>query len=140
MRLGVLTIALVMMIGCHHEKEPAKKENPATMPTYYGTASRAPIAVESKPTLVKSGEAPLAYRVESNVTIRITDMDAGTTVATAAMKAGDFVAVTEDNGVVMGGERVVKGPLPEGHRYGIYVEQPSSNVFESGVITPTKPR
>jgi hypothetical protein len=134
-RLAAVMFAGAVMIGCHYDKD-APKDKPTTMPTLYGTAAQGPLAAESKPTLVQSGEVPLAYRVESNVTIRITDMNAGDTVATAALKAGDFVAVTADNGIVMGGERIVKGPLPEGHRYGIYVEQPSANVFRSGAIVP----
>jgi len=134
-RLAAVMFAGAVMIGCHHDQD-APKDKPTTMPTLYGTAAQGPLAAESKPTLVQSGEVPLAYRVESNVTIRITDMNAGDTVATAALKAGDFVAVTADNGIVMGGERIVKGPLPEGHRYGIYVEQPSANVFRSGAIVP----
>ncbi len=133
-RVVVIILAASVMAGCHHDKP--EKEKPTTMPSFYGTAGQAPIAAEAQPTLVEQGEPPLAYRVESSVTIRVTDMTAGQTVATARMKAGDYVAVTGDNGVVMAGERIVKGPLPEDHRYGIYVEQPSKNVFQSGVIEP----
>lgn len=133
-RVLAIIFAASVMAGCHHDKP--EKEKPATMPTLYGTAGQAPIAAEALPTLVEQGEPPLAYRVEANVTIRITDMTAGQTVASAKLKAGDYVAVTQDNGVVMAGERIVKGPLPENHRYGIYVEQPSKNVFQSGVIEP----
>src|SRR5689334_17209100 len=120
-RMAAVMFAGAVMAGCHHDA--AENKMPTTMPTLYGTAAQAPIAAESQPTLVQQGEPPLAYRVESNVTIRVTDMTAGQTVASAPLKTGEFVAVTEDNGVVFGGERIVKGPLPDGHRYGIYVEQ-----------------
>jgi hypothetical protein len=133
--VAVFILAGVMMTGCHHETE-TPKEKPTTMPTLYGTAAQGPLAAETKPTLVQSGEPPLAYRVESNVTIQVTDITTGEMTASAKVKAGDFVAVTRENGVVIGGERLVKGPLPEGRRYGIYLEQPSANVFRSGAIVP----
>ena len=122
-----------VMIGCHHEAE-APKEKPTTMPTLYGTASQTTIAAESQPVLVQSGEPPLAYKVGSDVTVRITDMNAGETLFSKPLKNGDYVAVTADNGVIVDGEKVVKGPLPEGHRFGIYLEKPSSNIFGSGAI------
>ncbi len=122
-----------VMIGCHHE-EPATKEQPTTKPSLYGTASQAPIAAESQPVLVQSGELPLAYRVGASVTVRITDMNAGETLFSKPLKDGDYVAVTADNGIIVDGEKVVKGPLAEDHRYGIYLEKPSSNIFGSGAI------
>jgi hypothetical protein len=133
-RLAAVMVAGAVMMGCHHDAP--EKEKPTTMPTLYGTAGQAPIAVEARSTPVQEGEPPLAYRVESNVTIRIVDTTANQPIAMQAMKAGEFVAVTQDNGVVMGDERVVKGPLPEGHRYEIYVEQPSKNIFRSGAVIP----
>ena len=134
-RVAVLMFAVAVMMGCHHEKKAAKDE-PTTKPTLYGMAGQGTLAVQSQPTLVQSGEPPLAYRAESNVTVRVTDMSAGKTVASAPVKAGEFVAVTEKNGVVLAGENVLKGPLPEGHRYGIYIEQPSANMFRSGAVIP----
>jgi hypothetical protein len=99
-------------------------------------AGQAPVVAPTNTSPVQEGEPPLAYRVESNVTIRVMDETANAVVATSPLKAGDFVAVTNENGIVMGGERLLKGPLPEGHRYGIYVDQPSRNLYRSGVIVP----
>jgi hypothetical protein len=135
-RLAAVMFAGAVTMGCHHDARP--KEKPTSMPTLYGTGAQGPIAAEQKATPVQEGEPPLAYRVESNVTIRIVDMNTNRDIAISPMKAGEFVAVTQDNGVVLGGERIVKGPLPEGHRYGIYVDQPSANMFRSGAIVPGK--
>ena len=122
-----------VMMGCHHEAE-APKEKPTTRPSLYGTASQTTIAAESQPVLVQSGELPLAYRVGAKVTVRVTDMNAGQTLMSMPLKDGDYVAVTADNGVIVDGEKVVKGPLPQDHRYGIYLDKPSANVFGSGAI------
>lgn len=101
-----------------------------------GMSAQAPIAAPAKSLPIQEGEPPLAYRVPSDGTVRIVDMNTSADVAVGALKAGEFIAVTQDNGILFGSERMLKGPLPEGHRYGIFIDQPSSNIYRSGAVIP----
>src|SRR3954451_5197979 len=96
-RTAALMLAGGLMMGCHHEKPPT------TRPVLFGAAGQGAIAVRAAAMPVQEGEPPLAYRVESNVTIRVVDQSNNHDIASAPLKAGDFVAVTQENGVMLGG-------------------------------------
>src|SRR4051812_19151613 len=105
-RLAVIAISGTAVMGCHHESAPPP---PTTMPVMLGMSAQAPIAAQAKSLPIQEGEPPLAYRVPSNGTVRIVDMNTSTDVAVGALKAGEFIAVTQDNGILFGSERMLKG-------------------------------
>jgi hypothetical protein len=85
---------------------------------------------------VKQGAPPLAYIVEVGGTVRIAEMETGATVAQAVAAPGSIVSVDETAGVRVGDDLLVKGPLPSGRTYGIYLEDQEENQMTIHRISP----
>src|SRR3954470_4215747 len=142
MKLPAFTIiAMFVLIACRAHS--SGKKRPATLPTSApapvieraGGSFRLPPA----PVLpVKQGPAPLVYIVESGGPIRIVQMETGTTLGSAFASPGNIVSVDESAGVRVGRELLMKGPLPAGRTYGIYLENQDENQMESQRVRPGK--
>jgi hypothetical protein len=133
---AIIILAGAGVMGCHPQPQMKAHEAPATQPSYVGDVRQVPLAAPAQSLPVQEGAPPLAYRVESSGTVRVVDETSGATIASSPLNAGEFVAVTQGSGVVLGGEKLVKGPLPDGHRYGIYVDHSTGNLYRSGAIVP----
>ena len=73
-------------------------------------------------TLVKSGGAPLNFRISSAGTLRILDTtDNNTLVVSTAIPSASNVNIDSTKGVTVNGTVVKAGPLPAQHRYALYV-------------------
>lgn len=91
---------------------------------------------EVKESPVSQGAAPLAYMVESGGVVKIVQMEDDKTLVQAAAPAGSVITIDEDSGVRIGNDLLVKGPLPAGKTYQIFVENPGGNVFRSELHKP----
>ena len=73
-------------------------------------------------TLVKSGGAPLNFRISSAGTLRILDTtDNNALVVSTAIPSASNVNIDPAKGVTVNGNVVKAGPLPAQHRYALYV-------------------
>lgn len=98
-----------------------------------------PLPVNTQPTPVKQGAAPLVYRVDGGATIRVHDVSSKLDLATGYVPAGSIVRVDPRRGVIYGDQVVFAGPLNEDGRYVIFVEPAGENVARQGVFQP-RPR
>jgi hypothetical protein len=127
-----------MLTGCHilhrrkkHTPPPASAPAPIVEEA---TGTFTPPPAPAMP--VKRGQLPLAYIVESGGVVRIADQETGQTIAQAVASAGGIVSVDEKAGVRVDGELIVKGPLPAGRMYEIYLENQGENVMRQQQIRP----
>ena len=73
-------------------------------------------------TLVKSGGAPLNFRISSAGILRILDTtDNNALVVSTAIPSASNVNIDPAKGVTVNGNVVKAGPLPAQHRYALYV-------------------
>ena len=91
-------------------------------------------AVPAKP--VRDGPAPLVYLLPADGTVRIVDRTSGTELATTAGNARSIVRIDDLTGVQLGKETLLRGPLPAGHEYEIYLTTGSQNDVQREVISP----
>jgi hypothetical protein len=90
-------------------------------------------------TAVKEGAAPLVYLVESGAVIRVHDQTSKRDLARGFAAPRSIVRVDGRRGVIYGDDTLLAGPLPEDHRYVIFVEPAGENVARQGVVQP-RPR
>ena len=146
MKLPAFTIiAMVMLIGCRaHPAKPAKGSRTATS---LPTSAPAPVIERAVGSFrpppapdfpVKQGPAPLAYLVEAGGPLRIVDMVSGAILATGIAEPRGIVSIDEKAGIRVGRELLVKGPLPSGRTYGIYLENQGENQMRTERIGPGK--
>ena len=122
------------------DKRPAK-EKPTTqpvMPVAQEKTYTAPIVVQQpvpeKP--VKEGPSPLVFLLPGSGSLRIVDTTAGHNLASTEAQARSILRIDDLTGVTLGKQTLVKGPLPNGHEYAIYLTTGTENVIERGVLTP----
>lgn len=73
-------------------------------------------------TLVKSGGAPLNFRISSAGVLRILDTtDNNALVVSTAIPSASNVNIDSAKGVTVNGNVVKAGPLPAQHRYALYL-------------------
>lgn len=134
---GLLTMlcatCLMTLSGCADaRREPAPVA--ATAAGSSGWTTSTPLRVNSEPTAVKEGPAPLVYLVETAATIRVRDASANRDLAQAVVPGRRMVRVDARSGVVYGGDTLVRGPLPADHHYVIFVQLPGENVARQGTF------
>jgi hypothetical protein len=93
-----------------------------------------PLPVHAQPTAVKEGAAPLVYMVEGGATIRVHDQTAKRDLARSFVAGRSIVRVDGRRGVIYGDDTVFAGPLPQDHRYVIFVDPTGENVARQGVF------
>jgi hypothetical protein len=74
--------------------------------------------------LIKSGGAPLNYRISPAGTLRVLDTtDNNTLLVSTAVPASTIVNIDQTRGISFNGQVVKAGPLAPQHRYAIYLQQ-----------------
>ncbi len=91
-------------------------------------------AVPAKP--VREGPAPLVYLLPASGTLRVVDKSDGRDLATTAAAARAILRVDERTGVQLGQQTLVKGPLPAGHEYVVYLSTDSMSEVRHDVRRP----
>ena len=91
-------------------------------------------AVPAKP--VREGTAPLVYLLPAGGTVRIVDKTASIDLASAGAEARSIIRIDDLTGVQIGKETLLKGPLPAGHEYEIYLTTGTANEVQHEVVRP----
>jgi len=142
MKLTAFTIiAMLALTGCHllHREKKSRHATslPSSPPAPLIERSSAALPVPAAPEMpVAQGKAPLLYVVHSTVPVRIVELDSGSVLATFTARPGNIISIDEQAGVRGAGELLVKGPLPDGRTYQIFLDETSENEFRSERIRP----
>ena len=108
------------LAGCNNnsavETAPNAPRPPATAPT--GT----PAATGS--TKLTSGLAPLNYFLGPGGQVRVVDLTTGKTIASATAPLQAVITIDQAKGITVNTTVVKAGPLPAGHRYELWLDQP----------------
>lgn len=152
------TLAVLSLIGgCHGWVKPKKTptsapvftaqddfgspEVRARMPSLSESYRQTPLVAPPTPSLpVERGSLPLVYLVGQSSTVRVVDESNQSVIASQAVVANTLIAVDQNRGVSIGGDRVMRDALPQGHAFSIYVDTESGpSVFMNGTIRPSVP-
>ena len=122
------------------DKRPAK-DKPTTQPVKPVANEQtytAPVvvqqAVPEKP--VREGSSPLVFLLPGSGSLRVVDKTTGIDLASTQAQARSILRIDDLTGVTLGKQSLVKGPLPSGHEYAIYLTTGTENVIERGVLSP----
>lgn len=91
-------------------------------------------AVPAKP--VREGTAPLVYLLPAGGTVRIVDKTASIELASAGAESRSIIRIDDLTGVQIGKETLLKGPLPAGHEYEIYLTTGTANEVQHEIVRP----
>ena len=126
--------------GKGKDERPAK-DKPTTqpvMPVARQETYSAPVvmqqAVPEKP--VREGTSPIIFLLPAHGSLRIVDKTAGHELASAPAQSRSILRIDDRIGVTLDKQTLVKGPLPQGHEYAIFLSTGSENVIEQGVLSP----
>jgi hypothetical protein len=142
MKLTAFTIiAMLALMGCHllHRAKTSRHATslPTSAPAPLIERSSAALPVPATPEMpVAQGQAPLLYVVHSTVPVRIVELDSGSVLASFNARPGNIISIDEQAGMHGAGELLLKGPLPAGRTYQIFLDEPSENEFRSERIRP----
>ena len=95
-----------------------------------------PLHVSQDPVSVAQGLSPLVYLFDIGGPIRVVDLTAGRTLVAMEIASRTLVRVDDRNGVTIGSNNVVPGPLVAGHQYSIFADPQTSNVLRRGIGPP----
>src|SRR5262249_52592791 len=131
---AMLALALA---GCGNDQKPLPA---APKPVEnWQTQTLAVAGGPSKP--VKEGIAPFSYIVETPCMIRVVDQTTNQNLLTYPLVTGKtIVTVDPTRGVLIGGATMKAGPLPEDHRYAVFLESNTrENIIQRGTVRPGNP-
>jgi hypothetical protein len=89
--------------------------------------------------LVARGRSPVVFQTRTAATVRVTDLTNGAQIAVAAADPDQWISVNEDSGVLVGRRRIVPGPLPAGHEFGIVLDVSEDESFTTRVTRDPMP-
>ena len=120
--------------GCKQE-QPAPTTRPID-PRFEATWQETPLRFQQDPVCVAQGPSPVVHLFDVGGPIRVVDLtDQRPLVATEVIDR-TLVRVDDRNGVTIGSENVVAGPLVPGHQYGIFADPQTPNVMRHGIGPP----
>ncbi len=85
---------------------------------------------------VREGSAPLVYLLPAGGSLRVVDTTAGAELAATAAESRSILRIDDLTGITIGKRTLLKGPLPPGHVYEIYLSTGSANEVRQGVSSP----
>src|SRR4051794_31643878 len=119
----VVMCALSLSAGCKHHHQRHQKPLPTTIPAPVTESREQTLQTPPAPHMpVKQGQPPLAYIVEGGGNVQIVDAESSGIVATGVAGPRAIVSVDQNAGVRIGNQLIVKGPLPPGRSYQIFVD------------------
>ena len=68
----------------------------------------------------------------------LADLTADIRIATGVVGDRTLVRIDDRHGVIFGKDTITPGPLPAGHRYAIYADPSTENVFRQGIGPPAR--
>jgi hypothetical protein len=135
----VAAAAMVANTGC---KSQAKRDGEAEADRQvdelrkHAKWDEQPTPFKQEPVMVRHGPTPLIHLFDIGGPIRIIDLTSKSQLAAVTVPDRTLVRVDDRNGVTVGLERVMPGPLPPGHEYGIYLDPTTPNVYRQGIGPP----
>ena len=109
---------------------------PAVDPRYETTWKESPVSLTPSSVCVTQGPSPLVHLFDVGGPIRVVDLTDQRPLYAARVVDRTLVRVDVRNGVVIGSQAVVPGPLVAGHQYGIFLDPPTGNIIRRGLGPP----
>ncbi|MGB7157521.1 MAG: hypothetical protein WBD40_05610 [Tepidisphaeraceae bacterium] len=85
---------------------------------------------------VREGTAPLIYLLPASGSVRIMDKTMDKELAAVSVEARSIIRIDDLTGISLGKETLLRGPLPAGREYQIYLSTGSGNTVERTVTSP----
>ena len=135
-----LIAASAIAASCHAKKTPADAMAEADRQAIdYRTQSKwteQSTGVQQQPVLVTQGPTPLVHLFDIGGPVRIIDLTSKSPLASATVSDRTIVRIDDRNGVTVGRQNLLPGPLPPGHSYGIYLDPSTPNTMRQGIGPP----
>ncbi|MEA2734053.1 MAG: hypothetical protein QOE14_504 [Humisphaera sp.] len=131
-------IAALAVAGCKSAKRsPANDaDRQASDFRRHAKWDEQPTGITQEPVAVAQGTTPLVYLFDIGGPIRVVDLTTKSRLVAADVPNRTLVRVDDRNGVTVGKENLMPGPLPPGHTYGIYLDPTTPNVYRQGIGPP----
>jgi hypothetical protein len=134
-RRFILAFAIAQaVLGCAHK-------NPATQPAEnFGDPhwDSTALTIKQEPVAVAEGEAPLIHLFDVGGPVRVVDTTSKTQLVSSVLADRTLLSIDARRGIVAGSTVLAPGPLPAGHRYTIYVDPTTENVYRRGIGRPQR--
>jgi hypothetical protein len=133
-----LIAASSIAASCQAKKTPAENDADQQAIDYrkHSKWEEQPTGIKQEPVMVTQGPTPLLHLFDVGGPIRIIDLTSKSQLASATVPDRTLVRIDDRNGVTIGQERLIPGPLPAGHNYGIYLDPTTANVYRQGIGPP----
>ena len=95
-----------------------------------------PTGVKQQSVAVTEGPTPLVYLFDIGGPIRIVDLTTHAPLVSVTVPDRTLVRIDDRNGVTIGKDNLMPGPLAAGHTYGIYLDPTTPNVMRQGIGLP----
>lgn len=141
--LPLLLAALLVGAGCRPKADQARgAADPDADVERYRRESRwteTPLEFEQKAVAVAAGETPLVHLFDIGGPIRIVEQSSGAKLVSVTVPNRTLVRIDDRNGVTVGPDNLVRGPLPGGRKYVIFLDPSTPNVVRQGIGPPAAP-
>ena len=117
-----LTVATICLSGSGCQQRGGSGGSPGTSAQVSAPTNPTP-APPQESMRVKRGNLPINYMIASGGNIRILDATSGQELLRQKVAPQTMVSLDATAGVTVGDSRAVKGPLPEDHRYEIWLDR-----------------
>jgi hypothetical protein len=95
-----------------------------------------PTGIKQEPVAVAQGPTPLVHLFDIGGAIRVVDLTTKARLVAVNVPDRTLVRVDDRNGVTVGKDNLLPGPLPPGHTYAIYLDPTTPNVYRQGIGAP----
>jgi hypothetical protein len=117
-QLAVIVMSVVWLLGgC---KGSGSDSAPAAPNSAKPLAHLRPADLGPTATMLKSGTLPISYICGAGGKIRVVDTTAGKTLVNANVDPNTIISIHATEGIVLGRQTALRGPLTAEHRYEIW--------------------
>lgn len=135
--LAAMMMMLIGLLGCkHHQRQ---KQLPTSAPAPIVQVEQQKLTPPPAPHLpVKEGPAPQALMIDNGGLVQVVDAQSGELLAQAVAPPRSIMSIDDSAGIRIAGQLIVKGPLPPGRTYQIFVDNNggADNTWRSEIIKP----
>ena len=134
----LLALSLAVVAGCRTGKsEQADAERRANEQVAElrknAKWDEQPTGVKQEPVAVAEGPMPLVHVFDVGGAVRVMDLTSKARLAAMNVPDRTLVRVDARNGVTIGQDNIVPGPLSAEHKYGIFLDPTTPNTMRQGV-------
>lgn len=118
---GLVPVLLGLALGAGCQQRPQTPAPPGIEPAETSPFKQRPKLAQQNPsTLLAAGTLPLVYVFENGGNLRIRNASTRQVLLQTQAPAGSLVSVSAIGGVMVGREKLLRGPLPVEDRYEIW--------------------